>query len=94
MAERYGILVTTADGEQEVSNIAVMEGGPPDVRTGSATVVKVGDGVKIGMIKGGPIDAADGYGFRDGTAGQTAKPDKEDKAPAKRGRPAKVETEA
>lgn len=94
MAQRYAILVTAQDGETEVSNIAVMEGGPPDVRTGSATVVKIGGGVKIGMVKGGTVDEVDGYGFRTGTAGKLAEPAKDEKPAVRRGRPPKVETEA
>jgi len=80
MAQRYATLVTNSAGEDEVSAISVMEGSPPEVRSSdNARVIKVADGVKIGMIKGGPVDSVSGYGFRAGTSGKLAEPAAEQK---------------
>lgn len=73
MSKRYATLITNNDGQTEVSSIAQMEGAPPEVRSGNSKVVVVPDGVLIGMIKGGPVDAVGGYGFPEGTAGKTGR---------------------
>jgi hypothetical protein len=93
MATRYAIIVTNNDGLEEVSNIAVMEGGPPDVREGNAKVIKINDAVKIGMVKGGQINAVDGWGFPGdpATPGSSNRATTDDKP--KRGRPVKAKEE-
>lgn len=63
MSERYATIILDDEGQEVVSNIAQYEGKPPEPHSDNASIVKVGDGVKIGMVKGGPIEAADGYGF-------------------------------
>ena len=98
MANRYAILVTDDDGNTVVSDIKQMEGSAPDVPKGYQAV-KVPDGVLIGMIKGGPVDAVGGYGFPEGTAGKTGRseagvtkadvPAAEEKEPAAKGKAAK-----
>lgn len=61
----------------EVTNIQIMEGdNAPEINGDTAhnyIVEKVGGGVLIGMVKGGPNNAADGYGFPEGTNIQEAK---------------------
>lgn len=69
MSKRYATLITNDAGQTEVSNIAQMEGAVPEVRSGDSKVVPVADGVLIGMIKGGPVDAVGGYGFPEGSQG-------------------------
>lgn len=69
MAERYATIITNDKGEEEVSAIAVMESGPPEIRTGKAKVAKVPGGVQIGMIKGGTKNAVGGFGFREDAPG-------------------------
>ncbi|TPJ76871.1 hypothetical protein FJ422_29630 [Mesorhizobium sp. B2-6-3] len=69
MSTRYAVLIKDdTTGEEIVSDIKQMEGAAPDIRIGRA--VKVPDGVLIGMIKGGPVDAVSGYGFPAGSAGK------------------------
>ncbi len=64
MTERYATLVKDNDGREVVSNISLMEGNTPEIRKDSdAKVVKVPDGVKIGMVKGGKHGAVGGYGY-------------------------------
>lgn len=80
MSDRYATLVTQDDGSVVVSNIAQMEGVPPEVRDGikkDISVIKVPDGVKIGMVKGGPIDAVGGFGWPKGTPSVKDQPTKE-----------------
>jgi hypothetical protein len=67
MATRYATLVTTDDGEEEVSNIQLMEGAPPEPDS-DAKVEEAEAGVQIGMIRGGPRAAVGGFGFRDDDA--------------------------
>lgn len=80
MADRYATIIKQDDGTEVVSNIAQMEGQPPEIRSsmkGQATVIKAKDGLKIGMIKGGEVDKVDGFGFPAGTPSQLPpKPDK------------------
>ena len=65
MAERYATVVTQDDGTEIVSNIGQFEGKPADPTSKNAKRIKVPDGVKIGMVKGGSVQASGGYGFRD-----------------------------
>jgi hypothetical protein len=92
MSTRYAILIDDGGGNTIVSDIKQMEGAAPDVGA-NAEAVKVPDGVLIGMIKGGPVDAVGGYGFAAGTAGKTGRSPvgvtKADDAPAKT-KPAKT----
>jgi len=95
MSTRYAAIITDDDGNQVVSDIKQMEGAPPEVRSGDDTkFVKVADGVLIGMIKGGPIDAVDGYGFPEGTAGASLRSQpgvtKTDPAPVETKEPSKA----
>lgn len=74
MSTRYAAILTNDEGQEVVSDIKQMEGAPPEIRSGENTeFVKVPDGVLIGMIKGGPVDAVAGYGFAEGTAGKTGR---------------------
>jgi len=66
MSERYATLVKGNDGRDVVSNISLMQGTTPEIRKDSAAkVVKVADGVKIGMVKGGKHGSVGGYGWDD-----------------------------
>lgn len=62
MAERYATIIKRDDGKEEISNISLFEGKPTEP-AGSTKLVKIGDGPKIGMIKGGKGEEADGWGF-------------------------------
>lgn len=62
MAERYATIVTTDEGKEVISNISLFE-GKPDQPAGDTKLIKIGDGPKIGMVKGGKGEAADGWGF-------------------------------
>lgn len=62
MAERYATIVKRDDGKEEISNISLIE-GKPDEPKGSTKIIKIGDGPKIGMVKGGKGDAVDGWGY-------------------------------
>ena len=57
MAERYATVVTQDDGTEIVSNIGQFEGKPADPTSKNAKRIKVPDGVKIGMVKGGSVQA-------------------------------------
>ena len=67
MSSRYAIIVTTDDGEDEVSDIKLMEGSPPEPDS-DAKVEEIEAGVQIGMVRGGPRAAVGGFGFRDDDA--------------------------
>jgi hypothetical protein len=67
MSTRYATIVTTDDGEEEVSNIQLMEGAPPEPDS-DAKVEEIEEGVLIGMVRGGPRAAVAGFGFRDDDA--------------------------
>lgn len=69
MSTRYATIITGNDGEEIVSTIAQMEGAAPEARSGDAKIEKVADGVMIGMVRGGPVDAVAGFGFPAGTEG-------------------------
>lgn len=62
MAERYATIVKRDDGREEISNISLFEGKPSEP-PGDTKLIKIGDGPKIGMVKGGKGEAADGWGF-------------------------------
>lgn len=63
MAERYATIIKRDDGKEEISNISLFEGKPSDPGGDHAHYAKVGDGVKIGMVKGGKGEASGGWGF-------------------------------
>lgn len=88
MATRYATIITDDTGQEIVSSIGQFEGGPPQVRSG--TVEKVGDGVMIGMVRGGQIDAVGGFGFPEGTKGAEGRAETIAKAGAKVLRTAKA----
>lgn len=80
MSERWATIIKQEDGSEVVSNIAQMEGVPPEVRSDQKDRVRtqrVADGVKIGMIKGGKIGAVGGFGWPEGTPAPSAVPTKE-----------------
>ncbi|PBC07174.1 hypothetical protein [Mesorhizobium sp. WSM3859] len=58
---RYATLITADDGAEIVSAIGAFEGADPPRRTGR--VEQVAPGVRIGMVRGGPVDAVAGFGF-------------------------------
>lgn len=80
MSERYATILTQDDGTEIVSNIFQYEGKPPAPSSKNATTIKIADGVKIGMVKGGPLEASGGYGFPDGSGLSKASPKQQDKA--------------
>lgn len=69
MTTRYATIITGNEGEEIISAIAQMEGAPPEVRS-HAKVEKVADGVLIGMVRGGTVDAVGKWGFPAGTSGK------------------------
>lgn len=77
MSDRYATIITDDDGNEVISNIALLEGKPEQPRSGK--IVKVGDGPKIGMVKGGTLEASDGWGFPDGSGLAEFKANKPDK---------------
>jgi hypothetical protein len=68
MTVRWAVIVVTDAGEEEVSDIKQMEEGhEPDLdETAEATAEEVEAGVEIGMIRGGPVGAVGGFGWREG----------------------------
>jgi len=68
MTVRWAVIITTDAGEEEVSDIKQMEEGTePDLdETAEATAEEVEAGVEIGMIRGGPVGAVGGFGWREG----------------------------
>jgi hypothetical protein len=58
---RYATIITADDGAETVSAIGEFEGASLPVRSGR--VEQVAPGVRIGMVRGGPIDAVAGFGF-------------------------------
>ncbi|RUX20797.1 hypothetical protein EOA23_27520 [Mesorhizobium sp. M2A.F.Ca.ET.042.01.1.1] len=58
---RYATIITADDGAEIVSAIGAFEGADPPRRTGR--VEQVAPGVRIGMVRGGPVDAVAGFGF-------------------------------
>jgi hypothetical protein len=67
MSTRYATIITDDDGREVVSAIGQFEGAAPDLSAGR--VEAVGAGVLIGMVRGGPVDAAGGFGFPLGSSG-------------------------
>jgi hypothetical protein len=67
MTVRWAVIIITDAGEEEVSDIKQMEEGtePELDETTNATAEEVADGVEIGMIRGGPVGAVGGFGWRD-----------------------------
>jgi len=57
---RYAIIITGDDGDEIVSAIGEFEGSRSP-RGGR--VEPVAPGVRIGMVRGGPVDAVAGFGF-------------------------------
>ncbi|MER8793954.1 hypothetical protein NKH75_07065 [Mesorhizobium sp. M0984] len=88
MTTRYAIIIEDGDGNEIVSTIGQFEGGPPQVRAGM--VEKVDDGVMIGMVRGGQVDAVGGFGFPEGTKGAEGRAETIAKAGAKVLRTAKA----
>ncbi|RWP72921.1 hypothetical protein [Mesorhizobium sp.] len=60
MSSRYATIIIDDDGREVISAIGQFEGAP-DMRRGR--VEQVSPGVRIGMVRGGPVDAAGGFGF-------------------------------
>ncbi|RVB77590.1 MULTISPECIES: hypothetical protein [unclassified Mesorhizobium] len=60
MSNRYATIIADDDGREVVSAIGQFEGAAP-VRHGQFEPVAAG--VRIGMVRGGPVDAAGGFGF-------------------------------
>ncbi|RWN24373.1 hypothetical protein [Mesorhizobium sp.] len=60
MSNRYATIIADDDGREVVSAIGQFEGAAP-VRHGR--VEHVPAGVQIGMVRGGAVDAAGGFGF-------------------------------
>ena len=58
---RYATLITGDDGAEIVSAIGEFESSGPPRRAGS--VEEIAPGVRIGMVRGGPLEAAGGFGF-------------------------------
>lgn len=63
------ILKSNSDGQAEVADIKIMEGGlRPELNVDAAdryTLEEVEDGVKIGMVSGGKVGTVGGWGFQD-----------------------------
>ncbi|TIP74571.1 MAG: hypothetical protein E5X53_02780 [Mesorhizobium sp.] len=59
MSSRYATIITDDDGREVVSAIGEFGGAAP-MRHG---VEEVPAGVRIGMVRGGPVDQAGGSGF-------------------------------
>ncbi|TIS96001.1 hypothetical protein [Mesorhizobium sp.] len=61
MSSRYATIITDDDGREVVSAIGEFEGAAPHLRAGH--LEQVAPGVLIGMVRGGPVDTAGGFGF-------------------------------
>ncbi|MBB6412225.1 hypothetical protein [Mesorhizobium sangaii] len=64
---RYATIITDDGGREVVSAIGEFEGAAPQARLG--LIEQVAPGVLIGMVRGGPVDAAGGFGFALGSLG-------------------------
>lgn len=64
---RYATIITDDDGREVVSDIGEFEGAAPQARHG--LIEQVAPGVQIGMVRGGPVDAAGCFGFGLGSLG-------------------------
>jgi hypothetical protein len=60
MSSRYATIIIDDDGREVVSAIGQFGGVAPNARQG---VEPVAAGVRIGMVRGGPVDQAGGFGF-------------------------------
>lgn len=60
MSSRYATIIVDDDGREVVSAIGQFESAPQS-RAGHFEPVAAG--VRIGMVRGGPVDAAGGFGF-------------------------------
>ncbi len=58
---RYATIVTADDGAEIVSAIAEFEGASLPLSSGR--IEQVAPGVRIGMMRGGTVDAVAGFGF-------------------------------
>jgi hypothetical protein len=87
MATRYATIIPNDEGQEVVSNVAQIEGSAPQVSFGK--VEKVHDGVLIGMIRGGTVNAVGGFGFPEGTTGTEGRADLVAKANAEADRRSK-----
>ncbi|MGX8008161.1 hypothetical protein ACVDG8_003705 [Mesorhizobium sp. ORM8.1] len=58
---RYASIITGDDGAEIVSAIGEFESSGPARRAGR--VEEVSPGVRIGMVRGGPLEAVAGFGF-------------------------------
>lgn len=87
MSTRNATIIENDESQEIISNVAQVEGGAPEVSFGRDQ--KFADGVLIGMIKGGPVDAVGDFGFPEGTkdtgerAVGVAKADQKDAKPTK-----------
>ncbi|MGX9118142.1 hypothetical protein ACWTU6_15910 [Mesorhizobium sp. BHbsci] len=70
MSNRYATIITDDDGREVVSAIGQFE-GVPQLRAGR--IEEVPDGVRIGMVRGGAVNAAGGFGFAVGAHGLDAR---------------------
>jgi hypothetical protein len=61
MSSRYASIIIDDDGREVVSAIGQFEGAAPQGRAGHFEPVAAG--VRIGMVRGGPVDAVGGFGF-------------------------------
>ena len=58
---RYATIITADDGAETVSAIGEFEGASLPLRSGR--VEQVAPDVRIGMVRGGPVDEVAGFGF-------------------------------
>ncbi|MER8370057.1 hypothetical protein [Mesorhizobium sp. M0306] len=61
MPNRYATIITDDDGREVVSAIGEFAGAAPYARHGRFE--QVAAGVRIGMVRGGTVDAVGGFGF-------------------------------
>ncbi|MER9052049.1 hypothetical protein NKH89_33445 [Mesorhizobium sp. M0923] len=61
MSNRYATIITDDDGHEVVSAIGEFAGAAPCARIGRFELVAAG--VRIGMLRGGTVDAVGGFGF-------------------------------
>jgi len=92
MSTRYATIIPNDEGQEIVSNISQIEGAAPQVSFGK--VEKVADGVLIGMVRGGPVNASGDFGFPEGSTGTEGRADLVAKANAEADRKAKRVKEA
>ncbi|MER9133062.1 hypothetical protein [Mesorhizobium sp. M0768] len=64
MSNRYATIITDDDGREVVSAIGEFAGAAPYARHGRFE--QVAAGVRIGMVRGGTVDAVGGFGFPSG----------------------------